>query len=131
MSGATPKELKELVKAQRSPNIDIDDQTIAPPPSKAAAVLFFLGFFGPWFWIFGGWMPMSSSAHKDEQHEMESGPEMELELDFSGAERSWRGWKWTYHPDPWVKRNRRAAAIVIPLLVLGGVGAAVAVALIV
>jgi hypothetical protein len=52
-----------------------------------------------------------------------------LELDFSGAERSWRGWKWTYHPDPWVKRNRRAAAIAIPLLVIGGVAAAIVVAL--
>jgi hypothetical protein len=130
MSGATPKELKELVKTQRNPNIEFDEKSIAPPPSKAAAVLFFLGFLGPWFWIFGGWMPMNSQ-NKDAQHEMESGGSPEVELDFSGAERSIRGWRWTYHPDPWVCRNRRAAAVVIPLLVLGGIGAAIAIALVV
>jgi hypothetical protein len=126
MSGATPKELKELTKAQRSPNIDIEEK-VEPPPSRTAAVLFFLGFLGPWFWIFGGWMPMSRPIPDEEQDVGEQGSVM---LDFSGAENSIRGWKWTYHPDPWVKCNRRAAAIVIPLLVLGGVGAAVAVALV-
>lgn len=130
MSGATPKELKELEKVQRNPNIEFDEKFLAPPPSKVAAVLFFLGFLGPWFWIFGGWMPMNS-RNKDAQHEMEAGPDADVELDFSGAERSIRGWKWTYHPDPWVCRNRRAAAVVIPLLVLGGIGAAIAIALVV
>jgi hypothetical protein len=72
-------------------------------------------------------MPMSRPIPDEEQDVGEQGSVM---LDFSGAENSIRGWKWTYHPDPWVKCNRRAAAIVIPLLVLGGVGAAVAVALV-
>jgi len=73
---------------------------------------------------------MPTSRSKDPQHEMEAGESGSVMLDFSGAENSWRGWKWTYHPDVWVKRNRRAAAIVIPLLVLGGVGAAIALALV-
>jgi hypothetical protein len=134
MSGATPKELKRLTKAQRSPLVDIyqsekGDTAITPEPSTAAAVLFFLGFLGPWFWIFGGWIPMGHSS-KIITQEKGDGDTASVILDFSGAEDVMKGWKWTYHPDPWVKRNRRAAAVVIPLLVLGGVGAAIAVALV-
>jgi len=133
MAGATPKELKALSMAQRSPNPDIEkaDSIILPRPSTAAAVLFFIGFLGPWFWIIGGWWPLGHSSEirqaNQDQNEMDEGAS--VVLDFSGAEKCWRGWKWTYHPDPWVKRNRRAAAVCIPLLVLGGVVAAVVVAL--
>jgi hypothetical protein len=143
MSGATAKELKVLEKAQRSPNLDSEkgQDLITPEPSTAAAVLFFLGFLGPWFWIFGGWMPMGHSSEikrqERERLEQEQGGEMEMEmdgcsimLDFSGAEKLPKGWKWTYHPDPWVRRNRRAAAILIPLYVMGGIGAAVALAIV-
>lgn len=134
MAGASAKELKQLQQQQHqsmvlgngSPNpAQMESQSIMimPEPSRAACVLFFLGFvLGPWFWIFGGWMPLghSSEIKKDE----------ETSLDFTAADHLPRGWRWTYHPDPWVKRNRRAAAIVIPIMVVGGVAAAIAVAVV-
>lgn len=72
-------------------------------------------------------MPLGHSSELKSQQNEDGASVM---LDFSGAEDVMKGWKWTYHPDPWVKRNRRAAAIVIPLLVLGGVGAAIAIGIV-
>lgn len=67
-------------------------------------------------------MPLGQSAEvrKDE----------DASLDFTAADHLPRWWRWTYHPDPWVKRNRRAAAVGVPVLVVGGVAAAVAIALV-
>jgi hypothetical protein len=129
MAGATPKELKALEVAQRSPCPEEKGETIIiPKPSMVACAFFFIGILGPWFWIIGGWWPLGHSSEIKHANE-EAGDGESIMLDYSGAENSWRGWKWTYHPDPWVKRNRRAAAIAIPLLVIGGVTAAIVVAL--
>lgn len=134
MSGL-PKEKSRDRRASR-----LAPPVVEPPKSQVAVAFFILGFLGPWFWILGGWLPLhasSGSASTDpataEEGEAgtttrEKGPETETAtmLDFSPKAKLPNGLRWTYHPDPWMRRCRVATAVVAPVMLLGGIGAAVA-----
>ncbi|GFZ48327.1 hypothetical protein JCM24511_06075 [Saitozyma sp. JCM 24511] len=112
-------------------------------PSRATQALFFLGFLMPWCWVFGGWPVYRTRAR---QADIEHGllhahtPAAALarahaRLQARTSPRSGSGmvvsayWKaWVDHPDPWARRCRVGATMVMPPLILGGVAALIVLA---
>jgi hypothetical protein len=85
----------------------------------SSVALFWLGFIMPWCWIFGGWPVDDVGAVRQEKGgDVEKGAERDMEL--GTARKSWMS-RWLYHPDPWVRRCRIAALLLLPLVAVGGV----------
>lgn len=98
--------------------------TSTAPTSQSAApqVMFFLGFIMPWCWLFGGW---SASPKSSVPLDTEKGEAKTIKPETSS---SWWS-RWTDHPDPWVRRNRIAAAIIMPTMFIVAIAAIITLAI--
>lgn len=99
---------------------------VAEPVPRATRTapkwLFFLGFCMPLLWLFGGWVGSTVQPH---DAEMRNGTveKAAVQLKAQSAASPWT--RWALHPDPYVRRCRLGAAMVLPLCVIGGIVAAV------
>ncbi|CAD6578192.1 MAG: hypothetical protein TREMPRED_002133 [Tremellales sp. Tagirdzhanova-0007] len=80
--------------------------------SRISITIFFLGFFLPFLWIYGGWFIAQ--------------PAVEFDVEGGGVAISDSKWiSWAESSDRWVKRCRWAAAIGLPVFVIAGIMAIV------
>jgi hypothetical protein len=133
---AQPNVAVAEIAATTLPQPQSINDTAAPLARKRSALpiaFFWLGILMPWFWLIAGWGLASSSTRQAEG--LEGDVEKQygagvastaVHADTTPQERRAKGW--LYHPDPWCRRSRIAAATVLPGVAVGAVAAVVVLA---
>ena len=84
-----------------------------PKLSRLPVTFFWLGCIMPWFWLIAGW-GLSSRVQVQDEEKAVGG--VASTLPPAPPVRSW-----LYHPDPWCRRSRIAAATILPSVAVAAV----------